>query len=147
MPWPKRTGGRLDARRAPIFRMPGRLRADLPELLEVVDAQSLRAADAGQIEQAVEQHAAMAGRKDEPVAIGPMGIGRVEFQHIAPENRRDVSGAHRQAGVAALGLLDRIKGEKADRIGHRVVRHARRHWGLLKNWAPAIRSSELGQVI
>ena len=152
-PLPQRAGRRLDARRAPIFRMPGRPRSDLPELLEVFDAQSLGAADAGQIEQAVEQHAAVAARQDEPVAIGPMGIGRVEFEHVAPENRRDVGHAHRQAGVAALRLLHRIEGEKADRIGHRVVRHARRtsghgrcrHRGLLKKWAPAIRSSELGR--
>ena len=126
---PQRAGGRLHARRAPIFRMPGRLRSDLPELLEVLDAQSLRAADAGQKEQAVEQHAAVAARQDKPVAIGPMGIGRVEFQNVAPENRRDIGHAHRQAGMAALGLLHRIEGEKADRIGHRVVGHARRHWG------------------
>ena len=37
--------------------------------------------------------------------------------------------AHRQAGVAALGLLHRIEGEKADRVGHCVMRHARRHRG------------------
>ena len=128
-PLPERAGRRLDARSAPIFGVPGRPRADLAELLDVFDAQSFGAADAGQIEQAVEQHAAVAAREDEPVAIGPMGIGRVEFEHVAPENRGDVGHPHRQAGVAALGLLDRIEGEKADRIGHRVVRHARRTSG------------------
>ncbi len=70
---------------------PGRPRANLPELLEVFDAQSLSAADTREVQQAVEQHAAMPGRQDKPVAIGPMRIGRVEFQHIAPENRRDVA--------------------------------------------------------
>jgi hypothetical protein len=127
--------------------MSGRPRADLPELLYVIDGQRLRAADARHIEQAIEKHAAMAGRKDKPVAIGPMGIGRVEFQHIAPENRRDVGSAHRQASVPALGFLDRIEGEEADRVSHRVMRHARRHWGLLKNGARAISEFRAREVI
>ena len=128
-PLPERAGRRLNARSAPVFRVPGRPRSDLPELLDVVDAEPFVAADPGEIEQAVQQHAAVAGGQDEPVAIGPMGIRRVEFQHVAPENRRDVGHAHWQAGVAALGLLDRVEGEKADRVRHCVMRHARSHRG------------------
>ena len=46
-PLPKRTGRRLDARGAPIFRVPRRPRADLAELFDVVDPQPFGAADAG----------------------------------------------------------------------------------------------------
>ena len=53
-PLPQRAGRRLHARSAPIFGVPRRPRADLAELLEVFDAQSFGAADAGQIEQAVQ---------------------------------------------------------------------------------------------
>ena len=128
-PLPQRAGCRLHAGSAPVFGMPRRPRTDLAELFDVFDPQSFGAADAGQIEQAVQQHAAVAAGEHEPVAIGPMGIGGVELEHVAPENGRDIGAPHRQAGVAALGLLDRVEGEKADRIGHRVMRHARRTSG------------------
>ena len=154
-PLAERASRRLHARRAPVFWMPGCPRSDLPELFDVFDGQRLGAADARHIEQAVKQHAAVAGRQNEPVAIGPMGIGGVKFEHVAPKHRRDIGRAHRQAGVTALGLLHRIEGEKADRVGHRVVRHARRAGdsvvvaigSLLKKWAPAIRSSDARAVI
>ena len=126
-PLPQRASRRLDARSAPIFGMARGSRADLPELLEVFDGEPFGAADAGQIEKRIEQHAAVAGGQDKPVPIGPMGIGGVEFERVAPQHRRDVGRSHWQTGVAALGLLDRVEGEKANRIGHRVVRHARRH--------------------
>src|SRR5580698_6931879 len=47
-PLPKRAGRRFDARRAPIFRVTRRPRADLPELLDVIDPDPFGAADARQ---------------------------------------------------------------------------------------------------
>ena len=67
---------------------PGRSRADLPKLLDVVDAQPFVAADAGQIEQAVQQHAAVAAGQDEPVAIGPM---RDRTRRISARRAREPS--------------------------------------------------------
>ena len=60
----------------------------------------------------------MAGRQDEAVAVGPMGIGGVEFQELGEQHGGDVGRAHRQAGMAGIGLLHRIHAEGADGIGH-----------------------------
>ena len=126
-PLPKRAGRRLDARRAPIFGVPGRPRADLPELLEVVDPQAFVAADAGQIEQA-RRAACSRGRPDRTnrSRSGQWGSDASNFSTSRQSTVATSAAPHRQAGMAALGLLDRVEGEKADRIGHRVVRHARR---------------------
>ena len=63
----------------------------------------------------------MAGRKHEAVAVGPVRVGGVEFQEAGEQHRGDVGHAHGQARVARIGLLDRIHGEEADRIGHAIV--------------------------
>ena len=112
-PLPQRPGSRFDAERVAVFGMPRGLRAELAERLEIGDREALLAADAGEIEQRIEQHRTVPGRQHEPIAIGPMGIGGVEFQHVAEQHGRDVGGAHRQAGMAALGLLDRVADEKS----------------------------------
>ena len=80
---------------------------------------------AGQMQQRVEQHRAVAGRQHEAVAVGPVRIGRVELQELREQHGGDVGHAHRHAGMAGLGLLDGIHGERADGVGHAVMGHAR----------------------
>jgi hypothetical protein len=58
----------------------------------------------------------VAGGEDETVAVRPLGIVGVVFQEFREQDRGDVGGAHRQAGMAGLGLLDRIHGQGAHRI-------------------------------
>ena len=70
---PERAGGRLDAERVAVFGMARGPGAELPEALELVD-RHVRVA--GQMEQRVEQHRAVARRQDEAVAVGPMGALR-----------------------------------------------------------------------
>ena len=77
MPWPKRSGRRLDADRMSIFGMTRRLRADLAELFQLVDR---HLGIAGQVEQGVEQHGAVAGRQDEAVAVGPVRADGSNFR-------------------------------------------------------------------
>ena len=72
----KRTGGGLDARGMAIFGMPGGFRAYLTETLQLVEGHVLVA---GEIEQRIEQHRAMAGRQDEAIAVRPVRAFRVEF--------------------------------------------------------------------
>ena len=127
----ERSGGRLHPERVAVFGVARGLRADLPKVLQIVDRQPFVAADAGQIKQGVQQHRSVSSRQDEAVAVGPVRVGGVELQDVAEENRRDVGRAHGQAGVAALGLLHRVDGEKAYGVGHRIVRHTRRHGRLL----------------
>ena len=59
----------------------------------------------------------MAVRQHEAVAVEPMWIGRIELHEILEENGRDVGHAHRRAGMAALGLLHGVHGQKPDAVG------------------------------
>ena len=76
---------------------------------------------AGEIEQRVEQHRAVAGRQHEAVAVRPVRVGGVEFQELREQHGGDIGGAHRQAGMAGFRLFDRVHREPADRIGHTGV--------------------------
>ena len=72
--------------------------------------------EAGEVQQRVEQHRAVAGRQHEAVAVGPVRVGGVELQELREQHRGDVGHAHRQAGMAGLRLLDRVHGERADGV-------------------------------
>ena len=72
----ERAGGDLDAGRhvdAVALGMAGRERAPLAELLQLVQAQVV----AAEVQRGVEQHRAVAGAEDEPVAVGPVRVLRV----------------------------------------------------------------------
>ena len=120
----ERAGRRFDAGCVAVFRMAGRLGADLAELLDVLDGHVLIARE---VEQRVEQHGAVACGEDEAVAVGPERLLGVEFQVSREQHRGDVGSTHRQSGMARIGLLDGIHGKEADRIGHPVVFFARDH--------------------
>ena len=82
-------------------------------MLELVDRQVV----AGQVQQRVMQHRAVAVRQHEAVAVGPVRIGRVVPQVIAPQHLGDVGHAHRHAGMAGIGLLHGVHRQRADRVG------------------------------
>ena len=69
----ERPGGRLDAGGVAIFGVARRARAELAEGLELLD---IHVGIAGQIEQRIEQHRAVAGREHEAVAVGPLRMAR-----------------------------------------------------------------------
>ena len=125
---PERTRGGLDAARDEVFRVARGLRAKLAEVLDLVDRHAGRA---GEIEQRIEQHGAMARRQHEAVAVGPGRVGGVIFQHVAEEHGGDIGSAHGQARMAGFGLFDRIHRKGSDRIGHRLVGDAH---GALFQW-------------
>ncbi len=114
---PERPGGHLDARRVAVLGMPRREAAPLPEALELVERQVV----ARQVKQRVEQHAAMPSREHEPVAPRPRRVGRVVTQVPRPEDVRHRSGAHREAGMARLGLLDGVHRQGAERVDCQLV--------------------------
>ena len=101
-----------------VLGMAGRERAELAEALDLVDRHLLVAE---QMQQRIEQHRAVAGRQHEAVAVGPGRVGGIEFQEAGEQDGRHVGRAHRQAGMAGFGLLDRIHGERPDGIGHAVM--------------------------
>ncbi len=111
----QRTGGGLDAGRVAVFRMARGAAAELAEVLQLVER---HLGVVGEVEERIEQHRAVASGEHEAVAVGPKGLARIEFQEFGEQHRRHVRHAHGHAGVAALGLLDRIHGERADRVRH-----------------------------
>ena len=113
-PWPERPGRGLDAEGVPELGMAGRARAQLPEALQLLQR---HVRIAGEVEQRVEQHRAVAGREHEAVAVGPVGMLRVELEEPRPQHGGDVGHAHRHAGMAGLRLLDRVHGERPDGVG------------------------------
>ena len=114
-PLPERAGGGLDAGRMAVFGMAGGDRAELAEALDLVERHRRIA---GEIEQRVDQHRAVAGREHEAVAVGPGRIGRIEFQEAREQDGGHVGGAHGQAGMAGFRLLDSVHRQRADGVGH-----------------------------
>ena len=108
----------LDAVGAEILGVPRRQRIDLAELLDLVQR---HLGIAGQMKQRIEQHRAVAGGEHEAVAVGPGRNCGIEFQELREQHRGQVGRAHRQAGMTRFGLLDRVHGEAADRVGHTGV--------------------------
>ena len=117
---PQRTGGGFDALGVAVFRMARGLRSPLPERLDLIDRDVLVA---GQIEQRVQQHRAVAGRQHEAVAIGPLGSCGIELQEAREQHGGHVRHSHRHAGMPGLGLFDGVDRQKADCIRHLAVRN------------------------
>ena len=111
----ERPGGGFDTGRVAIFRMPRRLAAELAEALDLLDV-DIRIA--GQIKQRIKQHRAVAVRDHETVAIGPGGIGGVEFQESREQHRGQIGHTHGHAGVARVRLLHRVDRQHTDGVGH-----------------------------
>ena len=88
---------------------PGVFDSSWRKRLQLVDRDAL---DAGEVQERVEQHRAVAGGQHEAVAVGPARIGGVVFQELREQHRGDVGGAHRQPGMAGFRLLDRVHGER-----------------------------------
>ncbi len=73
-PWPSGPVVVFDAGGMAVFGMAGGLRAELAEILR--SRSSRHALIAGQMQQAIEQHRAVAGRQHEAVAVGPVADRR-----------------------------------------------------------------------
>ena len=114
----ERARGRLDARGMAVFGMAGGLGAHLPEALQLPD---VHPRIAGEVEERVEQHGAVAGRQDEAVAVGPLGVGGVEAQRLAEEHGGDIGHAHRHARVTRLCRLHGVHRQRPDGIRHVLV--------------------------
>ena len=111
----QRAGRGFDRRMRPVFRMTGGRRVQLPKSPDIVDRHPVMA---GQVDQRIQQHRTVTGRQDEPVAVGPARIGRIEFVKPGPQRGRDVGHAHRQARMPGFRLFGRIDRQRADRIRH-----------------------------
>ena len=77
--------------------------------------------DAGQMDQAVQQHRGMAAGQHEPVAIDPAGIRRIVAQHTLPQRVGRRRGVHRRAGMAGLRLLHRVHHQHPDGVDRELI--------------------------
>ena len=127
---PERPGCRLDARGPAVLRVAGAAAMPLAERLDRLErhrrlAQPLvvlaDGPDAGQVQQRVEQHRGVAGRKHEAVAVGPDRVLGVETQHVLPQVVADRGHRHGRPGVPRVRGLDRVDGEGADRVDADLV--------------------------
>ena len=103
----------------PYSGWPGGVGAPLAEVAQLLHRHGL---EAGQVQQGVEQHRAVAGRQHEAVAVGPVGLGGVVLQELGQQHRGHVGHAHRHARVAGVGLCDGVHRQDADGVGHRLRR-------------------------
>ena len=113
MPWPS---GPVVVSMAGVFaefRVAGGGGMELAEALQRVDA---HAGMAGEMQQGIEQHGAMAGGEHETVAVGPVRVGGVEFQEARPQRGGGVGHAHGHAGMAGFGGFDGVDGKRADGV-------------------------------
>ena len=76
----------------------------------------------GQVDQRVEQHRGVAGREHEPVAVGPVRVGRVVAQVVLPDLEAERGQRHRRARVSGVGLVDRVDRKGPDRVDAQLVR-------------------------
>ncbi|MNV15823.1 hypothetical protein D3C71_1065620 [compost metagenome] len=110
----QRAGGGFHASGVAHFGVAGRLAVQLAEVLQLANRQVV----AREVQQRVQQHGAMAVGKHKPVAVKPLGVGRVVLEVAAPQRHGHVGHAHGGAGVAGVGLLNGVHGQCADRICH-----------------------------
>ncbi len=96
-----------------------RLAVQLAEFLQFGERQGV----AGQVEQRVDEHRAVAVRQDETVAVGPLRVGRVVFQVAIPQRHRDFRHAHRGARVSRVGCLYTVNRQNADGVRQRSLRN------------------------
>ena len=129
----QRAGGGLDRGMLAGLRVSGRLRVQLAEALELGHRQVV----AGQVQQRVQQHRAVAVGQHEAIAVGPARLRRIVAQEVVPQHLGDVGHAHRHAGVAGIGLLDGIHGQRTDGVREfGTARHAGNPGGVRRRGRP-----------
>ena len=126
----ERACGGLDPGGHVVLGVTGADAVELAKLLDLVDRHGRQVAgsvvcaapaDARQMDERIEQHRRVAAGEHEPVAVGPEGIGRVVPQKIGPHGVGHGRQRHGRAGMAALGGLDRVHREGADRVDCEAV--------------------------
>ena len=110
----QRTGGALDTRQFEILRVTGARAVQLAEVANVLDR---RTRIARQVQQRIDQHRSVSGRKHETIAIGPVGRAGIELEILAKQHRGDIGHAHRHTRMAAIRSLNRIHRQGANGIG------------------------------
>ncbi len=132
----ERAGGRLDPRRVAVFRVAGAGRAELAEVLDVVE----RDAVPRQVQRRVQEHRRVPRRQHETVTSEPLRVGRRVAHDARVEQVRHGRQRHRRARVPRVGLLHRVHRQRPDRVDAQLVEGGalRRHGqcGSSPVWLP-----------
>ena len=127
---PERTGGGFDARNPVVLGVPRGLAVELAEMADVVEGNrrlpqplvlGVHRLGAGEMQHGPEQHRGMTVGEHEPIAVGPDRVVRIEMHHAVPDRVDQGRERHRRAGVAGIGLLDRVHRERADGIDRQLI--------------------------
>ena len=111
-PLPEWARGGFHPGRDSDLRMSGSLAVQLTKALQLFQRQRIT----GEVEQRIQQHRTVTIGKHEAVAVGPERIGGIVLQVPPPEHLGDVRHPQGHAGMTAVGGLDRVDREKAQRV-------------------------------
>ncbi|SAQ13517.1 Uncharacterised protein [Raoultella ornithinolytica] len=108
----QRAGGGFYASGVAHFRVARRLRVQLTEVFQLFDRQIIT----GEVQQAVNQHGAVAVGQHKAVAVGPGRVLRVMVHEITPQDFGNVSHTHRGTRVAGFGFLYSIHAQRTNSV-------------------------------
>ncbi|CAI1962870.1 Uncharacterised protein [Serratia proteamaculans] len=111
-------GGGFHARGVAVFRVTRSFGVQLAEVFQLAHRQVVT----GEVQQAVNQHGAVAVGKDEAVTVSPVRVGRVVVHVVTPQDFGDVRHAHRCTRVAGICFLYGVHAECADGVGKLFTR-------------------------
>ena len=109
----QRAGGSFNAGCMAVFGMAGRGAAPLTEGLNVFHRQ----AETKQVQQGIQQHAAVPCGQHKPVAVLPIGMFRIDFQMLCIKRISHRRCPHDHTGMAAVGALNGIGRNDTNGIG------------------------------
>ena len=94
------------------LRMAGGMASPLPELSDLFERKVI----SRQVEEAIEEHRTMPSGQDKAVPVKPAGVRGVMFQKTSPQHISHGSSAERHSRMSAIGLLNGVDRQEADRI-------------------------------
>ena len=120
-PLPERPGGAFHAGRFTKLRMPRRLGMQLAEPFDLRHRQIVTA----HVQPRVKEHAAVAGREDEVIAIDPARFVRIVFQGVGVEHRAHFGATERKTKMTRFRSLHGVHAQTAC-----LVRRARKNFNV-----------------
>jgi hypothetical protein len=127
---PKRSGRSLNPGNQMVLGMTWSLAAELAEVTNIIERNrglpkpfvfGIHRAGAGEVKHRPQQHRGVTVGEQEPIAVRPNRILRVETHDPVPKRVDKRRQRHRRAGMPGLRLLDRIDRQRANAIDRQLV--------------------------
>ena len=97
--------------------MSGSLRSPLTKILNLIEREIV----SSQVQQRIEQHAAMTRGQQKPIAVFPFGIARVVAHELRPQHIGHRRSAQRQTRMTRVRFLDRVERQCANRVNAKLI--------------------------